>query len=111
MGSDVSLRCSYDRKYHGPLYVCWGKGQIPSRGCSSQLIQTDGTSVISRASQRYQLLGDLGRGDVSLTIKHLREEDSGKYGCRVEIPGWFNDEKTHVTLTVVPGEGPEPCSW
>ncbi|CAI5651904.1 unnamed protein product [Oreochromis niloticus] len=45
-------------------------------------------------------MGNLGRGDVSLTIRQVEEQDSGVYGCRVEIPGWFNDQKRHVTLKV-----------
>lgn len=74
-------------------------------GCSSQVIETDGTRVTRRLSGKYQLQGDLGRGDVSLTIRGVQERDSGKYGCRVHIIGWFNDLKSYVTLKVVPGEG------
>lgn len=102
VGSEVTLRCSYDAKYHGRLRACWSRGVLRYRGCGNLVIQTDGTSVTSRLSERYQLLGNLGQGDLSLTIRQLEERDSGTYGCRVEIPGWFNDEKTHVTLTVVP---------
>ena len=49
-------------------------------------------------------MGDLSAGDVSLTIRQVEEGDSGMYGCRVDIPGWFNDHKHEQTLTVMAGE-------
>ncbi|XP_039872319.1 Down syndrome cell adhesion molecule homolog isoform X5 [Simochromis diagramma] len=100
VGTDAILKCSYDAKYYGRLSACWGKGTIPNSGCANEVLKTDGTSVISRLSERYLLMGNLGQGDVSLTIRHAEEQDSGVYGCRVEIPGWFNDQKHHVTLKV-----------
>uniref|UniRef100_A0A8C7ZRM5 Ig-like domain-containing protein n=1 Tax=Oryzias sinensis TaxID=183150 RepID=A0A8C7ZRM5_9TELE len=103
VGTDVVLTCTYDAKYYGPLSVCWGRGAIPNSGCGDQVIKADGTSVVSRLSERYVLRGNLGQGDVSLTILQAVEADSGIYGCRVDIPGWFNDQKQEVTLTVKPG--------
>nr|XP_057919194.1 cell adhesion molecule DSCAM-like [Doryrhamphus excisus] len=102
VGADVTLTCIYDAGYYGKLPVCWGRGPIPNRGCANQLIKTDGTTVTSRLSERYLLMGNLGEGDVSLTIRQVEESDSGTYGCRVEVPGWFNDRKHQITLTVVP---------
>ncbi|XP_077388240.1 protein sidekick-2-like [Festucalex cinctus] len=104
VGTDVTLTCKYDARYYGKLSVCWGRGPIPSRGCSNEVIQTDGTSVISRRSERYLLMGNIAEGDVTLTIRQVAESDSGVYGCRVEIPGWFNDRKHQITLTVVPAQ-------
>lgn len=103
VGTNVVLTCTYDAKYYGPLSVCWGRGAIPNSGCGNQVIKADGTSVVSRLSERYVLRGNLGQGDVSLTILQAVEADSGIYGCRVDIPGWFNDQKQEVTLTVKPG--------
>ncbi|XP_030602922.1 hepatitis A virus cellular receptor 1 homolog [Archocentrus centrarchus] len=100
-GQDVTLSCKYDRKYYGALSVCWGRGEIPNSGCYNQLISSDGDRVETRASSRYELLGRLEDGDISLTILNLTEGDAGRYGCRVAIPGWFNDEKHHFDLTVV----------
>uniref|UniRef100_A0A3B5APL6 Ig-like domain-containing protein n=1 Tax=Stegastes partitus TaxID=144197 RepID=A0A3B5APL6_9TELE len=101
-GENVTLTCKYDIKYYGALYVCWNRGDIPSRGCGNQLVSTDGYKVKeeSRVSSRYQLTGRLDEGDVSLTILKLTEDDAGRYGCRVEIPGLFNDDKHHFDLTV-----------
>uniref|UniRef100_A0A3P9AIW8 Ig-like domain-containing protein n=1 Tax=Esox lucius TaxID=8010 RepID=A0A3P9AIW8_ESOLU len=99
-GQNVTLPCRYDAKYKGPQHTCWGKGTIPIRGCSDQIISTDGTKVTDKVSSRYQLIGDLITGDVSLTIFNTSEKDSGIYGCRVQHVGLFNDEKLEVTLTV-----------
>uniref|UniRef100_A0A668T0A6 Ig-like domain-containing protein n=1 Tax=Oreochromis aureus TaxID=47969 RepID=A0A668T0A6_OREAU len=104
-GQNVTMPCKYDKKYHGALSVCWQRGEIPTRGCSNQLISTDGDKVETRTSSRYQLLGRLEDGDVSLTIVNLTERDAGRYGCRVEIPGWFNDDKHHFDLSLVTGRG------
>ncbi|XP_044079376.1 LOW QUALITY PROTEIN: hepatitis A virus cellular receptor 1 homolog [Siniperca chuatsi] len=96
-GQSVTLPCKYDISKHGATFVCWGRGEIPLSGCGDLLVSTDGHRVKeeTRASSRYQLLGRLDAGDVSLTILNLTETDAGRYGCRVEVPGWFNNEK-HV---------------
>uniref|UniRef100_A0A671VFX4 Ig-like domain-containing protein n=1 Tax=Sparus aurata TaxID=8175 RepID=A0A671VFX4_SPAAU len=101
-GQNVTLSCTYDFKYYGALRICWGRGVLPSSGCNNQLISTDGRKVIegTRASSRYQLLGRLDKGDVSLTILNITESDAGLYGCRVDIPGWFNDDKHHFDLII-----------
>uniref|UniRef100_A0A665VUQ1 Ig-like domain-containing protein n=2 Tax=Echeneis naucrates TaxID=173247 RepID=A0A665VUQ1_ECHNA len=101
VGTDATLLCKYDSSHYGRLSVCWSQGPIPNRGCGNELIKSDGTSVVTRLSERYLLRGDLGSGDASLTIRQVDLNDSGMYGCRVDIPGWFNDQKHHVKLTVV----------
>lgn len=105
-GQNVTLSCTYDFKYYGALRICWGRGVLPSSGCNNQLISTDGRKVIerTRASSRYQLLGRLDEGDVSLTILNITDSDAGRYGCTVEIPGWFNDAKHHFDLVIKTGE-------
>lgn len=105
MGADVTLTCNYDAQYYGALSACWGRGAIPNSGCANEVIKSDGTSVTSRLSERYLLMGRLAQGDVSLTIRRVEEKDSGMYGCRVEIPGWFNDHKHQINLSVLAGEG------
>ncbi|KAF6729398.1 Hepatitis A virus cellular receptor 1-like protein [Oryzias melastigma] len=101
-GQNITLTCKYDIKTNGPTEVCWGRGPVPTSGCSDQILATDGYKVkeYTRVSSRYQLKGRLNEGDVSLTIMNATEEDAGVYGCRVEIYGMFNDEKHHVNLTV-----------
>ncbi|XP_027887612.1 hepatitis A virus cellular receptor 1 homolog isoform X7 [Xiphophorus couchianus] len=99
-GQNVTLLCKYEIKDHGAVHVCWGKGEIPTYGCNNQLISTNGHKVVTSASSRYQLLGQLDQGDVSLTILNLTEEDAGRYGCRVQIYGPFSDQKHHFDLRV-----------
>ncbi|CAL8263851.1 unnamed protein product [Lota lota] len=101
MGEDVTLPCSYDAVYYGALGVCWGRGPIPKRGCNDEVLRSDGSTVVSRLSERYRLTRSRGQGDVSLTIMHVQDSDSGVYGCRVDIPGWFNDHIHEMTLSVV----------
>ncbi|KAM4727057.1 hepatitis A virus cellular receptor 1-like isoform 1-T1 [Anableps anableps] len=109
-GQNVTLPCKYDIKTNRAVHVCWGRGELPSSKCNNQLLSTDGYKVIqeSGVSSRYQLLGRLDEGDVSLTILDLREEDAGRYGCRAEIPGLFSDEKHHIDLTVE--RAPDPTT-
>uniref|UniRef100_A0A3B3I1K7 Ig-like domain-containing protein n=1 Tax=Oryzias latipes TaxID=8090 RepID=A0A3B3I1K7_ORYLA len=104
--TDVTLPCGYNISTNGEIPMCWGKEGQYFLGCRNELIATDGSRVKedSRASSRYQLLGRLDQGDVSLTIRNVTEEDSGLYACRVKIPGIFNDELYYMDLSVVKGE-------
>uniref|UniRef100_A0A3B3TG66 Ig-like domain-containing protein n=1 Tax=Paramormyrops kingsleyae TaxID=1676925 RepID=A0A3B3TG66_9TELE len=99
-GDNVTLPCSYDTRKYGRVAVCWERGEIAVFTCNDEIIATDGFKVTRRTSPRYQLIGDLNQGDVSLTIISAEMGDSGIYGCRVKIPGWFNDLKNQVTLTI-----------
>ncbi|KAK5623978.1 hypothetical protein CRENBAI_023748 [Crenichthys baileyi] len=103
VGKNVILRCKYDAGYYGRLPFCWGRGHIPNSGCGNEVIKSDGTKLLSRLSERYFLTGDLAVGEAFLTIIEVQESDSGIYGCRIDIPGWFNDQKYEITLTVNPG--------
>ncbi|NXB68337.1 HAVR1 protein, partial [Struthidea cinerea] len=93
VGQDVTVPCHYSvRDRNGITSMCWGRDRCPNSKCSRPIIWTDGWRVTERHSSRYQLKGDLHSGDVSLTIVDAREADSGIYCCRVEVPGWFNDQ-------------------
>ncbi|GAB1295974.1 Hepatitis A virus cellular receptor 1 homolog [Apodemus speciosus] len=101
VGHPVTLPCTYST-YHGVTTMCWGRGQCPYSRCQNTLIWTDGHRVTYRTSTRYKLKGRILEGDVSLTIENSVESDSGLYCCRVEIPGWFNDQKVTFSLQVKP---------
>lgn len=92
-GTNVTLPCRYDAQPHGFLF-CWGRA-------STVLSSVDGALLYTQ-SPRYQLLGSTGDGDgdgdVSLTILDAQWSDNGAYGCRVEIPGWFNDHEVNIWL-------------
>uniref|UniRef100_A0A7M4F3E4 Ig-like domain-containing protein n=1 Tax=Crocodylus porosus TaxID=8502 RepID=A0A7M4F3E4_CROPO len=80
--------------------MCWGRGPCPTSQCSDLILWTNGRRVTQQQDNRYQLRGNLLRGDVSLTILKAREADAGTYCCRVEIHGWFNDQKTNVDVVI-----------
>lgn len=75
-------------------------------GCGEEIIATDGNKVVRSTSHRYQLNGELQKGNVSLTIYSTTQKDSGRYGCRVHVPGWFNDKKIIVDLVIMEGGYP-----
>ncbi|NXM43336.1 HAVR1 protein, partial [Gymnorhina tibicen] len=102
VGQDVTVPCRYrvqDRS--GITSMCWGRDRCPNSKCSRPIIWTDGWRVTEQHSSRYQLKGDLQNGDVSLTIVNAREADSGIYCCRVELPGWFNDQLTNHKVVIM----------
>ncbi|KAL0973998.1 hypothetical protein UPYG_G00214090 [Umbra pygmaea] len=100
VGNFITLTCKYNAGYYGALSVCWGRGHLPNSGCNNEILKTEGLKVTHRTSNRYQLLGNLRSGDVSLSISNAQLTDSGIYGCRVDIPGWFNDQKHHLALVI-----------
>ncbi|XP_056373160.1 hepatitis A virus cellular receptor 1 homolog isoform X2 [Hyla sarda] len=93
----VTLPCTYSNT---ATTMCWGLGRCPDNKCNDEIIWTDGHKVTWRKSDRYQLLGNIGQGDVSLTITRATKKDEGTYCCRVEIPGWFNDLKVEHTVQI-----------
>ncbi|XP_062391625.1 T-cell immunoglobulin and mucin domain-containing protein 4-like isoform X2 [Sardina pilchardus] len=106
VGENVTLPCYYNSHYHGLISICWGTGDIPNMGCNNNILTTDGHRVISRVSDRYQLMGNVTTGNVSLTINDPMQIDSGKYFCRIHIPGWFNDEKYLIRLLITKTPNP-----
>uniref|UniRef100_A0A3P9N9D2 Ig-like domain-containing protein n=1 Tax=Poecilia reticulata TaxID=8081 RepID=A0A3P9N9D2_POERE len=107
----VSLTCTYSLWKYGRLPFCWARGSTSAFGCNNEVLKSDGTLVTSRLSWRYDLRGNLGNGEASLTIAQVQEGDSGKYICRVEIPGWFNDQEVETTLNVQSSGAHTAASW
>ncbi|XP_035265651.1 hepatitis A virus cellular receptor 1 homolog isoform X1 [Anguilla anguilla] len=102
-GESVTLPCRYDIIANGLTEMCWGRGEVPTSKCSNTIVSTDGEKVTFSESDRYRLQSGVQEGNVSLTIINVTENDSGIYGCRVEISGWFNDLKLNFYLITVKG--------
>ncbi|XP_026186315.1 hepatitis A virus cellular receptor 1 homolog isoform X2 [Mastacembelus armatus] len=99
IGHNVTLPCTFDSETYGVLSFCWGRGKLPWSKCSDTIVSSQDGNVEFRESSRYQLLGKTD-GDVSLTILNAHLSDTGVYGCRVEIPGLFNDYKVNIQLVM-----------
>ncbi|KAM8732619.1 hepatitis A virus cellular receptor 2 homolog [Acanthopagrus schlegelii] len=114
-GDNVTLSCRYDTQTQSVyfLHFCWGRDKVPISKCSKTILSFEEGAVSYRKSPRYNLLGRLADGDVSLTIVNAQWSDAGVYGCRVEIPGWFNDQKVNVHLVMkeAPTEHPVTEDW
>ncbi|XP_032707543.1 T-cell immunoglobulin and mucin domain-containing protein 4 [Lontra canadensis] len=101
LGQTVTLPCIYSSWSHNRNSMCWGKGECPKSKCNNELLHTNGKWVLSKKSPKYELLGTIWRGDVSLTIFNTNEDDSSVYCCRIEVPGWFNDVKKNIRLRLM----------
>ena len=108
-GDNVTLSCRYDTQTQSVNFLsfCWGQDKVPISKCSKTILSFEEGAVRYRKSARYKLLGRLADGDVSLTIVNAQWTDAGMYGCRVEIPGWFNDHKVNVHLVMEQGNAHE----
>ncbi|KFP26204.1 hypothetical protein N325_07362, partial [Colius striatus] len=101
VGQNVTVPCFYSAESTQDITsMCWGRGSCPISKCSQTIIWTDGWKVTEQHNSRYTLKGDLTRGDVSLTIVNAEEGDSGTYCCRVEISGWFNDQRSNHEVVI-----------
>ncbi|XP_064018050.1 hepatitis A virus cellular receptor 1 homolog isoform X2 [Pogoniulus pusillus] len=106
VGQNVTVPCFYNVKMtQGVTSMCWGRGSCPASKCEQTIIWTDGWKVTEQHSPRYVLKGNLLVGDVSLTIVTAEEADSGTYCCRVEVPGWFNDQRSNRKVVIEKAQG------
>ncbi|XP_072369031.1 T-cell immunoglobulin and mucin domain-containing protein 2-like [Scyliorhinus torazame] len=103
LGQSVTLPCSYSVRLNGESEMCWGRGWCTNTYCSETLVTTNGKTVTSKISLKYHLDGKIEEGDVSLTVDNLGEEDGGRYCCRVEIRGLFNDHIDYSNLLILEG--------
>ncbi|XP_038556286.1 T-cell immunoglobulin and mucin domain-containing protein 4-like isoform X3 [Micropterus salmoides] len=113
IGHNVTLPCKYDTQSQSVLSFCWGQETVPMSKCSNTILSSEDGAVQFRQSPRYQLLGRGTDGDMSLTILNAQWSGAGVYGCRVEIPGWFNDYKvnTYLVMEEAPVEQHVTDAW
>ncbi|KAM9728999.1 hepatitis A virus cellular receptor 1 homolog [Menidia menidia] len=104
-GGVASLSCQYSVQRFGLSRVCWGRS-CGTFWCSGILVQTDETGVVSKAEERFRLVGDVLGGNLDLEILEVRRSDGGTYCCRVDVDGFFNDKKVVMNLRVVKAAGP-----
>ncbi|XP_056425889.1 hepatitis A virus cellular receptor 1 homolog [Hyla sarda] len=81
--------------------MCWGRGDCPQFACNDTIIWTFGHTLTKSESYRYQLLGNIRQGDVSLTITGATKEDEGTYCCRVKIKRPFDDLKKEIVIKIL----------
>ncbi|XP_063301461.1 T-cell immunoglobulin and mucin domain-containing protein 4-like isoform X2 [Pelobates fuscus] len=100
-GQHITLPCTYSVTSSSDITtMCWGRDSCPKSKCNQPIIYTDGYKVTFSSSDKYQLIGEIRNGQVSLTIMNAKLEDQGTYCCRVEHHGWFNDMKLNIELQV-----------
>lgn len=105
VGQNAYLPCTYSPTNPENLVpVCWGKGYCPLSECHSKVLSTNGGDLNYQLSSRYQLKGNIRKGDVSLTIENVTLADSGTYCCRIQFPGLWNDKKLNLKLDIKQGE-------
>ncbi|KAF7649796.1 hypothetical protein LDENG_00135850 [Lucifuga dentata] len=105
-GSTVMLPCYSEAANQRGVEVCWGRSQPTLFSCHDTLIHTPGPPTTSRTSHRYSLSSSASGTDVSLFIANARPSDSGFYHCRIQLPGFFNDQTFIIHLIVITNPPP-----
>ncbi|XP_045071612.1 proteoglycan 4-like isoform X49 [Coregonus clupeaformis] len=99
-GSSVSLLCEVSPLFNAePLEVRWYRSsnfQSPALLYKDHKIQE--VPVDPQYRGRVSLTGGLERGNVSLRLERVTQEDRGEYICQVTSDQWY--EKASVFLTV-----------
>lgn len=104
VGENINLPCHYSVKDNGLTYVCWGRSCPLVGSCPNKMISINKYLDIDGQLQKYNLMGNVTQGDVSLTIANITEDDGGTYCCRMEYQGLFNDGKIFFKLLIKEGE-------
>ncbi len=96
-GGGVNITCRYDKRYtDNAKYLCRGKWPV----CKDLIRTEEKDKWID--SGRFSLYDDTTAAVFTVTIRNLREQDSGTY--------WFGTERygidlyTEVNLNVITGE-------
>ncbi|CAM4449300.1 unnamed protein product [Leuciscus chuanchicus] len=96
-GGGVTITCKYDEGYtDNKKYFCEGQWS----GCTDQIKTNEKYKWVQ--SGRFSLYDDTSSSVFTVTIRDLREEDSGTYYCGTERFGI--DPYTEVNLKVLTGQ-------
>ncbi|XP_026101001.1 CMRF35-like molecule 8 [Carassius auratus] len=94
-GESVEIRCPYQDDYkYSPKYFC-------RHPCYSNHVLIKSAKIDQVVSDgRYSLINTVSGRLFSVTIRNLRQTDSGVYYCGLDQ--WFSDTKNIVRLSVHP---------
>ncbi|XP_067241023.1 polymeric immunoglobulin receptor-like [Chanodichthys erythropterus] len=96
-GGGVTIPCGYDKKYkENEKYFC--KGQWLT--CTDKIRTEEKNKWVQKG--RFSLYDDRRSAVFTVTIRDLKQRDSGIYYCATEITG--SDPYTEVNLKVVTGQ-------
>ncbi|XP_030629898.1 CMRF35-like molecule 8 isoform X2 [Chanos chanos] len=100
-GQSVSIPCHYNSQYiHHVKYWCQGK---LINFCTT-LARTDDPNVISSGNGRVSIIDDPAQHVFTVTMRELKEADSGWYWCGVEVGNmWTADVTESLHIKVIHG--------
>ncbi|XP_069808698.1 junctional adhesion molecule-like isoform X2 [Dendropsophus ebraccatus] len=94
-----TLPCTYSANREA-IEVCWRKADCSKSACNNAILRTNSSTVVKSSSVRYKLLGNITKGDASLTITRLMMKDKGTYCCKVILPGPSSNVKRETNVHV-----------
>ncbi|KAM9719698.1 polymeric immunoglobulin receptor [Menidia menidia] len=100
-GRSLKIPCHYEPQYASYVkYWCQGRTK---EFCTS-LARTDDLRAIDPAGEKVSIFDDPIQQVFTVTMNHLKEEESGWYVCGIEIGGfWYADDTTFTNIKVIHG--------
>ncbi|XP_061550847.1 CMRF35-like molecule 5 isoform X5 [Phycodurus eques] len=100
-GNSVTIPCRYEPE-HGSYVKYWCRGKM--REFCTSLARTDDSLSDSQSEDKVSIFDDPIQEVFTVTMKNLKEEDSGWYMCGVELGGfWKADISAFTYVKVNPG--------
>ncbi|XP_061654194.1 polymeric immunoglobulin receptor-like isoform X2 [Phyllopteryx taeniolatus] len=100
-GNSVTIPCHYEPEY-GSYVKYWCRGKM--REFCTSLARTDDSLSDSQSEDKVSIFDDPIQEVFTVTMKNLKEEDSGWYMCGVELGGfWKPDISAFIYVKVTPG--------
>ncbi|CAG5897155.1 unnamed protein product [Menidia menidia] len=98
-GRSLKIPCHYEPQYASYVkYWCQGRTK---EFCTS-LARTDDLRAIDPAGEKVSIFDDPIQQVFTVTMNHLKEEESGWYVCGIEIGGfWYADDTTFTNIKVI----------